>query len=167
MSALLSSTRTVTVRPAHDGDGPAVAAVLASVFATYPGCLFEPAEFPEHARLASHYAERGGAAWVAEHDGRVVGSLAIDRTADRHVFELHKVYLLPEARGGGTARQMLTAALDLARAAGGRRVRLWTDTRFLDGHAFYARNGFRQLPSMRFLADVSSSWEFAYSREIA
>ncbi len=166
MSALSPRVRTVSVRPAGDQDGPAVAAVLAAVFALYPGCLYEEAEFPEHAALASHYAGRGGAAWVAEQHGRVVGSLAIDRTPDPETCELLKVSLLPEARGGGAARQMLEAALGVARAAGAKRVRLWSDTRFAEGHAFYARNGFARVPAVRFLDDVSSSWEFAYSREL-
>lgn len=167
MSALSPRARTVSVRPARDGDGPGVAAVLAAVFALYPGCLFEASEFPEHAALASYYAARGGAAWVAEMDGRIAGSLAIERTADPDVFELHKVYLLPEARGAGAAGRMLAAALDLARAAGGRRVRLWSDTRFLEGHAFYDRAGFTRVPAVRFLVDVSDSREFAFHREIA
>ena len=167
MSALSPRVRTVSVRPASDSDGPAVAAVMTAVYAFYPGCLYEEAEYPEHRALASHYEARAGAAWVAELDGRLVGSLAIERTRDPQVFELHKVYLLPEARGTGAARQMLEAALDLARAAGGRRVRLWSDTRFREGHAFYDRNGFARIGAVRFLDDVSRSWEFAYVRELA
>ena len=57
-------------------------------------------------------------------------------------------------------------ALTFARAEGGRCVRLWSDTRFAEGHAFYARNGFIRVPAVRFLADVSDSWEFAFRREI-
>ena len=96
----------------------------------------------------------------------VVGSFALARTADADVFELFKVYLLPRARGGGTARAMLREALAHARARGGRRLRLWTDSRFAEGHRFYERNGFVRLPGSRAVPDASDTWEFAYSRTL-
>lgn len=152
-----------TIRPATDADGPAVARVIAACFAEYPGCFYAEAEFPELARPATAYASRGGRMWVAEAaDGTVVGSLAVFPTRDPATFEIGKVYVARAARRGGVASRMLAQALDLARAAGARRVRLFTDTRFADAHRFYERHGFRRLPGVRHVADVSQSWEFAY-----
>ncbi len=154
------------VRPATDADGPAIAGIMRTVFAAYPHCFFVPEEVPELAAVASHYAAKDGAAFVAEADGQVVGSLAIFRTNDPAVFELSKVYLLPPFRGRGTAGEMLARAEAVARAAGGRRLRLWSDTKFAEGHAFYRRTGFRQLSVVRWLNDASLTWEHAFEKPV-
>ena len=61
---------------------------------------------------------------------------------------------------------MLAEAVAFARAGGGTRLRLWTDTRFAEGHRFYERNGFVRLPGSRAVPDASDTWEFAYTRDI-
>jgi putative acetyltransferase len=157
----------LVLRPARDDDGDAVAAVIAACFAEYPGCFYEASEFPELARMGSAYAERGGAAWVVERQGRVVGSIAVFATRVPAVYEVTKVYLAAECRGRGTAAEMLDVAVAAAAARGARLVRLFTDTRFHTAHRFYARNGFRRLPGERFIADVSASWEYLYVRPLA
>ena len=102
--------------------------------------------------------------WIAEVGGRVVGCFGIARTTAPGVHELNKVYLLPEARGRGTARKMLSLALEHAGSQGAREVRLWTDSRFLEGHGFYERNGFERVPVTRYLADLGRTWEFAFRK---
>jgi putative acetyltransferase len=154
------------IRRARDGDGPGIARLIAGVFAEYPGCLYVASEFPELAHPATHYGERSGAVWVAEEEGVIVGSFAVAATPDPAVFEISKVYLAAPVRGRGLAKALLGLALDHARAHGGRSVRLWTDTRFLDAHRFYEMNGFTRLPGIRFLGDESSSWEFPYARAL-
>ncbi|MGX1306689.1 putative acetyltransferase [Amorphus suaedae] len=160
------STTEICFRPATDSDGPAMAHVIATIFSDYPNCHFVPDEFPELDAPASHYAARDGRLWIAASGDRIVGSLAVARTPDPKVFELFKVYLLPEARGGGRAGTMLSEAVAFARAGGGTRLRLWTDTRFAEGHRFYERNGFVRLPGSRAVPDASDTWEFAYTRDI-
>lgn len=160
------------VRPATDADGPAIGAIMRAVFAHYPHCFFVPEEVPELAAVGSHYRDRGGEIWVATEavagagGGRVVGSLACAATADPATFELFKVYLLPQARGRGLAAAMFARALAHARAAGARRLRLWSDDKFVEGHAFYRRMGFRRLAATRFLGDASLTWEFGFERPV-
>jgi len=157
----------ITLRFARDDDGDGIADVIRRVFSLYPGCPFDRSrEFPELDAIASHMAKLGGQMWVAETKGSVVGCFGIIPTACPRVYELYKVYLLPEARGRGLAARMLAGALDFARAGGAHSVRLWTDTRFIEGHAFYRRNGFVRLPVTRYLADLASSWEFAFRRDL-
>lgn len=156
----------IRIRPATDADGTDLARVIAAIFADYPNCNFIPDEFPELAAPASHYADRGGRLWIAESAGETVGSFAITRTAEPGVFELFKVYLLPRSRGGGAAGAMLGEALAFASAAGGQRLRLWTDTRFAEGHRFYERNGFARVPGSRAVPDGSDTWEYAYTRAL-
>ncbi len=154
------------IRHARDGDGPGIARLIAGVFAEYPGCLYVASEFPELAYPATHYGARSGAIWVAEEAGAVVGSFAVAATRDPAVFEISKVYLAASVRGRGLAKTLLGLALEHARANGGTHVRLWTDTRFLDAHRFYAVNGFSRVPGIRFLGDESASWEFPYARAL-
>lgn len=158
----------IILRPARDEDGDAIAEVIRWIFGQYPNCPFDRAgEFSDLDAVATYLAERDGTMWVAEAGGRVVGCFGIVSTAAPGTYELYKVYLLPEARGRGIAGKLLGMALDFARSHGADTVRLWTDTRFLEGHIFYRRNGFEQLPVTRYLADQGKSWEFAFRRRMS
>ncbi|WP_181705947.1 GNAT family N-acetyltransferase [Chthonobacter rhizosphaerae] len=156
------------IRDAVDGDGPQIAALIAAVFSEYPGCPFVPDEFPELRAPASHYRRKGGGLWVMTGpEGEVVGSVALSRVDGGPAFEINKVYLASGLRGGGHAHRLMETAEAAALAGGGTELRLWTDTRFTRGHAFYEKLGFRRLPVVRYLADATRAWEFAYVRAIA
>jgi putative acetyltransferase len=157
----------MTIRPATDDDGPALARLIATTFAEYPGCLFIDAEFPELAASASHYRDLGGQLWIAERDGAVIGSLAVVMTAVSGLAELFKVYVAAEARGSGLAQRLLERGAVHARERGATDMILWTDTRFARGHAFYEKLGFRREPVIRYLADASASWEYCFRRSLA
>lgn len=152
------------LRPATDDDGPALRAVIAGVFAEYPGCIFLDAEFPELARPATSYCDRGGCLWVADNGDAIVGSLAVEPTTRAGWFALAKVYLAKFARGRGLATGLLARAIDLAAGRGGHTLELFTDTRFRDGHRFYERNGFVRVPGERWLGTADHAWEYHYVR---
>jgi putative acetyltransferase len=155
------------IRPATDADGDGLAALISGCFAEYEGCLFDrAAEFPELDAIATHFAERGGAIWVAEPEerraGHIVGSIACAPTEEAGTVELFKLYVAREIRGRGLARSLLGRVIGFADERGATSVRLFTDTRFLDAHRFYERNGFVRLPGSRSLHDLSNSWEYPY-----
>ncbi len=155
------------LRPARNEDGDAIAALIESAFAEYPGCLFDrAAEFPELDAIASHFAARGGRIWVAEDDGGVIGSLALAPTGDADAppgaLEITKVYVAARARRRGVARALMDAALAVAATQGAPEVRLWTDTRFLDAHRFYEACGFVRQSGARELHDISATREYPY-----
>jgi putative acetyltransferase len=58
------------------------------------------------------------------------------------VYELRKMYLLPETRGLGVGQRLLDAAMDWVRARGGKRVVLDTTHQMTRAIAFYEANGF-------------------------
>lgn len=153
------------IRPATDEDGPAIGRLVAKVFADYENCHFVEAEFPELQHPASYYAAMGGQMWVAESDGELVGSLAIGETLTQGVFELFKVYVAKEARGQGLAWSMYNLATDLVDSREGHTIKLWTDTRFVEGHQFYDKVGFERVPVIRYLNDASDTWEYCYRLE--
>jgi putative acetyltransferase len=151
-------------REAKDTDGDAVAAVIQTVFEEYEGCVFNRAtEFPDLDRLATAFADHHGGFWLAEDDqGRVVGCIGITRTEPADTFELHRLYVLPHARGRGVSTRLLAQAIRHARDHGAQSIILWTDTRFQAGQRFYERHGFVRLPGTRVLDDVSMSQEYRY-----
>jgi putative acetyltransferase len=153
----------LTIRPATDADGDGLAVLISGCFAEYEGCLFDrAAEFPELDAIATHFQDKDGAIWVAEHEARIVGSIASTPTEEADTVELFKLYVAREMRGQGLARALLEHVLGFARERNAGAVRLFTDTRFLDAHRFYERNGFRRLPGSRPLHDISNSFEYPY-----
>ncbi len=58
------------------------------------------------------------------------------------IAKLRPVLLEPEARGTGLAQVMPQTALDLARAAGYRQMRLWTHESHVAAGKLYVRAGF-------------------------
>ncbi len=74
--------------------------------------------------LASHDPERE-CGWIAEENGQRLGSIfcvaAAPETAKLRLF-----LLVPEARGKGLGKRLLTACLAFARAAGYGEMVLWT-----------------------------------------
>ena len=62
----------------------------------------------------------------------------------------------------GVAKRLLDRALAFAASRGMTAITLWTDSRFLDGHRFYERHGFRRMPGVRALHDGSNSLEFNF-----
>jgi putative acetyltransferase len=156
----------MTLRPATDHDGPALAALIAATFAEYPGCLFLDDEFPELKAPASHYERAGGRLFVAEDGGRLVGSLAAVMTPVVGTGELFKVYAAAGARGTGLAQRLYGEGEAFLRQRGAREIVLWSDTRFARGHRFYEKLGFVRQPVERYLADASASWEFFFRKRL-
>lgn len=157
----------IQIRPARDSDGDGIAALMQEAFAEYDGCLFDrAAEFPELDAIASYYKARGGVIWVAEMDGRVVGSMATAPTRDADApagtWEVFKVYVAQAARRRGLARTLYAHVLERVQAEGAPELRLWTDTRFLDAHRFYESCGFVLSGEPRELHDISLTLEFPY-----
>jgi GNAT superfamily N-acetyltransferase len=98
---------------------------------------------PYVAKPLAEFAMSGaGRLWIAEHAGRVVGSIAMV-DAEEGVGQLRWFLLVPEARGLGLGRRLLDAALDYGRARGFWRVFLWSFTDLADAIRLYERAGFK------------------------
>lgn len=156
----------ISMREAIDADGPAIAALIASVFSEYEDCPFVPDEFPELRAPATHYAGRNGTLFIVETDGQIIGSFGLYETWETGIFALAKVYLAAAWRGRGIAADLLARAEAYAVARGGRMLTLWSDTRFVTGHAFYRKHGFQQEAGVRQLHDMALTVEFRFSRPL-
>lgn len=161
-----SKLETFGLREADDGDGDALAALIAGCFAEYDGCVFDRAcEFPELDAIATHFRAAGGCMWVVEADLAVVGCLGV-RPLRSDAIELLKVYVDGRCRGTGIAQELLAEAEAFARRLGASQLELWSDTRFLRGHRFYEKQGFERTGEKRFLNDLSDSWEYRFVRSV-
>lgn len=88
---------------------------------------------------------KGGHIFFAERDGVAVGCCGLIAMADGG-YEVTKMTIRPEARGGGLALRLLEACEAAARAAGAHRLYLETSSTLAPALALYARFGFVHLP---------------------
>ena len=103
--------------------------------------------------------ERG---WIARAGERRLGSIFCVQGSDPDTAKLRLFYLEPEARGIGLGQRLLDECLAFARAAGYRRMTLWTHESHRAACALYAKNGFacvRSEPVHSFGVDlVEQEW---------
>ena len=115
-------------------------ALEAELLATYdgvPGSGGLPA--------ASIFEPPGGIFVVGWEDGEPVACGGIARY-DGATAEIRRMYVVPEARGRGLSRRLLTALEDEARALGCSLVRLETGKLQTEAVGLYASAGFRLIP---------------------
>jgi GNAT superfamily N-acetyltransferase len=115
-------------------------ALEAELLATYegvPGSGGLPA--------ASIFEPPGGAFLVGRESGEPVACGGIARYDDS-TAEIRRMYVVPEARGRGLSRRVLTALEDEARALGYSLVRLETGNLQTEAIGLYASAGFGPVP---------------------
>ena len=80
--------------------------------------------------------------WLAEVDGRLVGSIAILGREDGEA-QLRWYLVAPEARGRGLGRRLLDTSIQFCRDAGYSSIDLWTVDPLHDAARRYTAAGFR------------------------
>lgn len=102
--------------------------------------------------------------WIAEVDGERAGCVFLVRKSPT-VAQLRLLILRPEARGLGLGGRLTDACIAFARAAGYRRLVLWTQSNLTAARAIYASRGFVLKASEANEAFgqelVSETWELA------
>jgi len=105
----------------------------------------------ELAALPDKYVPPRGDLWLAFVDGTARGCVALrplpDDAHDADVVELKRLYVADEARGRGLGRRLAEVAIDHARAAGARTMKLDTLAHMDAARALYADLGFVPCPA--------------------
>ncbi|WP_280396343.1 GNAT family N-acetyltransferase [Nocardia brasiliensis] len=93
------------------------------------------------ADYAADHDEAREAAWIAELDGERVGCVFCVR-ADDELAKLRCLLVHPKCRGLGAGGRLVSTCLDFARAAGYRRITLWTNDVLSSARQIYQGQGF-------------------------
>ena len=159
----MTATDVPRLRRTEDRDVPGILALIAEVFAEY-GCQLD-AENEDTYLLAPgpYFRERGGDFWVVESQDGIVATVAVQLHDD--AAELKCLYVHRTLRRQGWGRRLTELMMNAARAAGKRRMVLWSDTRFLAAHHLYETMGFAR-HGTRELHDSNNSIEYGFKIEL-
>ena len=155
------------MRFARDDDAPAIIALITAVWSEYPGkTLVAADDMPELLRPASAYAACDGRFWVIETQGRVVGTVALQPSAETGVVELQKLYVARELRRRGLGGFLCHLIEREARRRGAHAVELWSDIKLLDAHHRYEQLGYVRGDALKTYDDTSGTVRYYYRKAL-
>ena len=101
--------------------------------------------------------------WIAEMNGEPVGSIALARSGEAGVGKLRLLLVEEQARGYGLGTRLVDECHRFARAAGYRKMRLWTTDQQKEARHIYQNKGYALIaeePVHAFGLDmVNETWE--------
>ena len=154
----------ISIRDGRDSDSPGLIALVGGCFDEYPGCVLDLEGIDaDLVAPATAFERQGGRFWVAEAAGRIIGSIGYGLKDGGESVELKKLYVNREFRRRRLAGRLYALVHGAAADHGAKAIELWSDTRFLEAHAFYLSKGFEKLPETRFLNDPSQTTEYHFA----
>nr|HPK07681.1 helix-turn-helix domain-containing GNAT family N-acetyltransferase [Aminivibrio sp.] len=140
---LSNDPRDVTVRTAKPGELGIVASQHMDFYMKEYDLdsSFEYYLFEGMARFLKNREAGKGGLWVADHNGTVVGSIAIDHEDDT-TAKLRWLLVHPEFRGMGIGRRLMDEAMEFCRLNLYKRIFLWTFSELREARHLYEMYGF-------------------------
>ena len=134
----------VRLRPHRPGDLGWVVMRHGELYAVEYGydVRFEAMVAEIAARFVNRFDAKRERCWIAERDGMRVGAVFLVKKSAR-TAQLRMLLVDPAARGLGLGKRLVETCVDFARAAGYRRLVLWTQSELTAARAIYGKAGFR------------------------
>jgi len=152
------------LREPHTGDMGWVVARHAALYAQEYGwgVRFEGLCAEIVAQMIASHDPEYDRHWIAEMDGEPVGSVFCVKASDE-VAKLRLLLVEPTARGHGIGTRLVDECITFARAAGYRKMTLWTHSVLVGARRIYQAAGFRLVETKKH-ADwgvpvVGETWE--------
>ncbi len=133
------------IRNIERKDNVAVAEIVRNVFVELKAPKLGTAYAdPNLDNIFETYQKPNSVYFVVEHSGRIIGGAGIDalKSGDESICELQKMYFLPEARGLGIGKKMITLCLQKAKKFGFKKCYLETFVCMKDAQELYKKTGF-------------------------
>ncbi|MFN6997141.1 MAG: GNAT family N-acetyltransferase [Aquincola tertiaricarbonis] len=156
MDLLAAPGGSVQLRPHRPGDmGWVIARHGALYDAEYGwGLRFEALVAGLCARFVEQFDARREACWIAEREGRPLGSVFLVQARDeasgkplKGVAQLRMLLVEPDARGAGVGDRLVLQCIAFARECGYRSIMLWTNDMLAGARRLYARHGWQLVKS--------------------
>lgn len=99
-------------------------------------------------KLSDHFQEKNQCYYVVKMQGKVVGGCGIsplEGAPNSNYCELQRMFLLPEARGNGAAKELMVKCLDFAKSAGYTHCYLETMESMTRAVSLYRAYGFEEI----------------------
>ncbi|HWB49339.1 MAG TPA: DUF6356 family protein [Stellaceae bacterium] len=155
------------MRFARDDDATAIIGLISAVWSEYPGkTLVAAADMPELLRPASTYAVCDGRFWVIEARGRIVGTVALQPSAEANVIELQKLYVARDFRRNGLGGFLCHLVEREARRRGAQAIELWSDVKLRDAHRRYEQLGYVRGDALKTYDDTSGTVRYYYRKAL-
>jgi len=131
------------IRPFAPADQPGILDLILGIQRDEYGIAITAADQPDLTDIAGFYLPSAGGFWVAEEDGRIIGTIAL-KDIGQGQGALRKMFVASSHRGraAGVAQALLDHLLDAAADRSLAQIYLGTTARFLAAHRFYEKNGF-------------------------
>ncbi len=163
-SGILGVVDDPVIRPYRDGDDEDICRVIRNVFDEY-GFTWESGGYNVDTEdVKAFYLDGGGAFWVMESEGEIVGTGAIMPEGNGRC-ELCRLYLSKASRGKGWGKMFYEFIIAEAKKSGYREMEIWSDVKLVEAHRLYERSGARFV-GQRICNDPDKSLENGYIYEL-
>ena len=129
------------IAPADASTGPAMQALILAILREYDLSPDAGGVDADVLDIEQHYRRGHGEFYVVYRAGQLVATGGFARI-DAHTCELRKMYALPQVRGRGLGRFLLTLCEQTARARGFTRMQLETASVLTEAIALYEKNAY-------------------------
>jgi putative acetyltransferase len=138
------------IRPVEKSDNNALRLIIEQVMTEFKAdpkttILGDPARMT----MYENYQEERSFYFVAEEKGKIIGGAGIKKLdgSDGSVCELQRMFLLPDARGKGTGKELIQRCIEKARDFSYKTIYLESLGNMSSAILLYQKSGFSRIPN--------------------